>query len=852
MELSHRLLLPPFFFFFLVLFRPAAAASNDTVTPSQPLRDGDVLVSKTGTFAIGFFSPGRSTNRYLGIWFHQIRQQSVVWVANRNHPIAAGDYGILSIDGTGNLVLHSQNRTSIWSTNVSAKFDSPRFARISDSGNFALFNSTAVLWQSVDYPTNTYLPGSKLGLDRKSGLDRFITSWRSDDDPATGEFSFRVNPNGAPQVFHYRGEGRKTPYARSFPWPWKSFPDLFNASFINNEDEVYFSIFLAEEDSFLLWVAMYPNGVLRQKIWAQGYEDWKEYWATPTQKCDSYGRCGPNGVCDPGNGNAFECSCLPGYEPKSMRSWRSFDGSGGCVKKGSGNSDGFCGLGEGFVRMLKIKVPDTSEAVWIDRRVGGSEVSCEHECRRNCSCSAFADMDGAGNESVCMLWYGDLMDAMYFPATSQDLYVRVDATEFAYYQAGSKASAELRLKLSIVLPAVASTGLVLVAFCLFWLKRWRNRTDYLFCYGLRTAKRRRIRNLFHPNDGSTRSVVSVMTEETDGSSVSPELPFFSISTVRAATNNFSFANKLGRGGFGLVYKGRLPSGQEVAVKRLSVTSGQGLEQFRNEALLIGKLQHRNLVKLYGCCVEEEEKILVYEYLPNKSLNRFIFDQIGGATLDWTIRFNIIIGVARGILYLHQDSRFRIIHRDLKTSNILLDAELNPKISDFGLAMVLETGQYRGKVAKIAGTFGYMSPEYATLGIYSEKSDVFSFGVILIEMVTGMKVNKLMEGAENKSLISTVWTLWQEDKAIEVVDSSMVMGSYNAEEVLRCFQIGLLCMEENAEDRPNMLTVVLMLNSAMPLPRPKQPAYASDGSCSNRQPTRSCSINELTLSGVVAR
>ncbi|CAI0467936.1 unnamed protein product [Linum tenue] len=823
------ILLPPFIFFFL--FR--AAAGNDTVTSTQPLRDGDVLVSETGKFALGFFSPGRSSNRYLGIWFYQVPRQSVVWVANRNNPIAAGDSGILSIDdATGNLVLHERNKIPIWSTNVSAKLDSLPFARILDSGNFALFsnqNSTVVLWQSVDYPTNTYLPGAKLGLDRKLGLERFITSWRSEDDPGTGQFSFRVNPKGSPQVFHYRGEGRKTPYARSFPWPWKSFTDIFNGSFINNEDEVSFSIFLTEEDSFLFWVAIDPAGILREKIWRKGYDDWKEYWATPTQKCDSYGRCGPNGVCDPSNGNAYECSCLPGYEPSSPRSWRLFDGSGGCVRKRLRNSDGFCGLGEGFVRMLKVKVPDTSGAVWIDRRGGGSEVSCGRECRKNCSCSAYAEMDGAGDESVCMLWYGDLVDTVYFPVTSQDLYVRVDAVEFAHYQAGVIDTAELRLKLSIVLPSVAST--------------W-------------TAKRRRIRNLFHPNDGSSRSTVHVMTEETDGSSAYPELPFFSFSTIRAATNNFSSANKVGQGGFGVVFKGRLPSGQDIAVKRLSEKSSQGQEQFRNEVLLIAKLQHRNLVKLYGCCIEEEEHILVYEYLPNKSLNRFLFDRKQGATLDWRTRFDIIIGIARGILYLHQDSRFRIIHRDLKTSNILLDEELNPKISDFGLAMVLEADRCHGKAANIGGTIGYMSPEYAVQGVYSEKSDVFSFGVIVIEMVTGMKITRRFEGDENMSLIAHVWTLWKEDRAMEVVDSSMVGGMHNAEEVLRCIQIGLLCMEENVEDRPNMMTVVIMLNSAMPLPRPKQPAFAGGSSCLNHQPAggthASCSVNDLTLTGVMIR
>ncbi|CAL1372556.1 unnamed protein product [Linum trigynum] len=842
MDLPNRLLLPPFlFFFFFSVFLFRATATNDAVTPAQPLKDGDVLISETGKFALGFFSPGRSTNRYLGIWFHEVPELTVIWVANRNDPIAAGDSGFLSIDSTGNLVLfagdgedQNRNRTQtqvpIWSTNVSAGLDSssPRSARILDSGNFALFSSSnsTILWQSVDYPTNTFLPGAKLGLDRKSGLDRFLNSWRSEDDPATGKFSFRLNPKGSPQFFLYE-DGK--PYSRSFPWPWGSYGEIFNVSFVNNEEATFFEIAL-NDDSFLFWEVLDSTGVIREKIWRKGYDGWKEYWATPTQKCDSYRRCGANGLCDPSNFNTFECSCLPGYVPRSPRSWRLFDGSGGCVRKpsksgskleldfelkpelGLGTSDGFCGVGEGFVRVPKVKTPESSGAVWVENE-GGGELSCERECRKNCSCSAYAEIDATLKEKGCLLWYGELADTVYFPVSFHDLYVRVDAEEFANYQGGSNNSLELKLKLSILLPSIGSVGLVVIVIAFFRLRKWRNRT----------AKKRRIRNLFHPNDGSNHFTNSVVTEQMEGHAVYPELPFFSLNAIRAATDNFSPANTLGRGGFGSVYKGRLPNGQEIAVKKLSENSRQGLEQFRNEVLLIAKLQHRNLVKLHGCCIEEEEQMLIYEYLPNRSLDLFLFDRKGGTVLDWTRRFSIIVGIARGILYLHQDSRFRIIHRDLKTSNILLDGELNPKISDFGMAMILEADQVHGKTSSIGGTYGYMSPEYAVFGKFSEKSDVFSFGVILLEMITGKKINRVHSEDENLNLITYVWERWKEEKALEVVDSSME-GSLNAQEVLKCIQIGLLCVEEDVQDRPNMSMTVLMLNTAMPLPLPKQPGF----------------------------
>ncbi|XP_076902541.1 G-type lectin S-receptor-like serine/threonine-protein kinase B120 [Bidens hawaiensis] len=182
-----------------------------------------------------------------------------------------------------------------------------------------------------------------------------------------------------------------------------------------------------------------------------------------------------------------------------------------------------------------------------------------------------------------------------------------------------------------------------------------------------------------------------------------ELPLFGFSTLVKATNNFSMNNKLGEGGFGPVYKGILEDGQEIAVKRLAKSSTQGLNEFKNEVILISKLQHRNLVKLLGCCIKGAEKILIYEYMPNKGLDSFIFDKTQSQLLDWHVRYRIIVGVARGLLYLHQDSRLRIIHRDLKVSNILLSTDMNPKISDFGMAKTFVGNQIEANTNRVVGT-----------------------------------------------------------------------------------------------------------------------------------------------------
>ncbi|KAG5224922.1 G-type lectin S-receptor serine/threonine-protein kinase [Salix suchowensis] len=304
-----------------------------------------------------------------------------------------------------------------------------------------------------------------------------------------------------------------------------------------------------------------------------------------------------------------------------------------------------------------------------------------------------------------------------------------------------------------------------------------------------------------------------------------DVPFFDLDSILAATDYFSEENKLGRGGFGPVYKGKFPGGQEIAIKRLSSVSGQGLEEFKSEVILIARLQHRNLVRLVGYCIKGVEKILLYEYMPNKSLDSFIFDRAPGILLNWETRFDIILGVARGLLYLHQDSRLRIIHRDMKTSNILLDAEMNPKISDFGLARMFEGKQTEGSTNRVVGTYGYMAPEYALDGLFSVKSDVFSFGVVVIEILSGKRNGGYFNSDEAQSLLVYAWRFWREDKALDLMDKTL-HESCNTNEFLRCLNAALLCVQDDPADRPTMSNVVVMLSSeAANLPVPKKPAFS---------------------------
>ncbi|KAG6511067.1 hypothetical protein ZIOFF_029116 [Zingiber officinale] len=323
---------------------------------------------------------------------------------------------------------------------------------------------------------------------------------------------------------------------------------------------------------------------------------------------------------------------------------------------------------------------------------------------------------------------------------------------------------------------------------------------------------------------------------------------FDFATVAAATSNFSDSNKLGKGGFGYVYQGSLPGGQEVAVKRLSTNSHQGLQEFETEVMVIAKLQHRNLVRLLGYCIQGEEKILIYEYMPNKSLEAILFDPEKKALLDWPTRFDIIGGIIRGLIYLHRDSVSRIAHRDLKPNNILLDKDMNPKISDFGFARIFMDEQNQGNTRKPAGTLGYMSPEYTIKGLFSDKSDVYSFGIIVLELVTGKRSNSFHELEDTPTLAGYAWSVWREGKADDLVDAS-IRGtpSCSMNQVLRCIHIALLCVQDRAVDRPDMPAVDrMMANDCDIAQTPKKPTFTLE------PPAQPETRNEMTVTSLQGR
>ncbi|XP_071682410.1 probable LRR receptor-like serine/threonine-protein kinase At1g56140 [Lolium perenne] len=299
---------------------------------------------------------------------------------------------------------------------------------------------------------------------------------------------------------------------------------------------------------------------------------------------------------------------------------------------------------------------------------------------------------------------------------------------------------------------------------------------------------------------------------------------FSYGELRLATENFSSNNLLGQGGYGQVYKGKLTDGRFVAVKQLSETSHQGKKEFATEIETISKVQHRNLVKLYGCCLEGNKPLLVYEYLENGSLDHALFGK-GNSNLDWSTRFEICLGIARGLAYLHEESSIRVVHRDIKASNVLLDGNLNPKISDFGLAKLYDE-QETHVSTKVAGTFGYLAPEYAMRGHVTEKIDVFAFGIVVLETLAGRPNYYTTEDQKKIYIFEWVWELYEDNHPLDMLDPRL--KEFDTEEVLRAIKVALVCIQGSPHQRPSMSRVVAILTGDVEAPNNvAKPSYITE-------------------------
>ncbi|KAG6505828.1 receptor-like serine/threonine-protein kinase SD1-8 [Zingiber officinale] len=823
-----------FFFFLLLLLllsRPVCSVSSgeDTLSPDRPLLDdgATALVSSGGSFRLGFFSPNGSTNRYVGIWYNNIPNQTVVWVANRRQPITTLS-GSLSLTTNGTLIITGEdNSTAIWSSGSPTSGLENPVARILEDGNFVVQEASSnrnddpnsFAWQSFYFPTDTQLPGMALGqkqLHTGAILNINLTAWKSPTDPAPGQYAFGLDVRGDPQIFIWSDT---RPYWRGGPWSGLGFSGVPQ---VTNQDDWLIDVNVEQnqiaystinQPSVILRWTMDSSGHIQFLVWIEAEQRWSVSWYLPKDHCDQIFSCGPNSYCS--SNTSPPCTCLPAFHPNNQRNWDLWDWSDGCTRTTPldcvNNTDG-------FFTQSDTKLPDTSRST-VNANL--SLVECRALCFGNCSCRAYAASNISGIESGCLIWTDDLTDIIvYQSGLGQDLYVRLAAADLVFASEALRHHSNRNIIMIVGFP-VTILFLACVAYSIW---RWKKR----------------------------RSQIHYEAEDKD-----MELPLFDLNTIKDATDDFSPDNKLGEGGFGPVYKGKLGEEQEIAVKRLSKTSTQGVDEFKNEITLIAKLQHRNLVKLLGCCIQGGERLLIYEYMSNGSLDNFLFGEAQTVLLDWRARYNIILGVARGLLYLHHDSRLRIVHRDLKASNILIDKDMNPKISDFGMARIFGGDESESITKRVVGTYGYMSPEYIMNGIFSIKSDVFSFGVLVLEIISGKRNRDADQSMEQLNLLGNMWIMWKEGKCLDLVDRNF-SHLLSKNQVLRCIKVGLLCVQKQPEHRPTMSSVLAMLVSVdniSLLPEPRQPGFfiaALSSLSSDFSNQELVSVNHISITEMAGR
>ncbi|VAH53749.1 unnamed protein product [Triticum turgidum subsp. durum] len=776
---------------FILLFLFPFSKSDDQLAQGKPLSAGDILISKDGVFALGFFSPANSSKSlYVGIWFYNIPESSraIVWVANRDNPATTASPATLAISVKSDLVLSDSEGHTLWMTknNITADEDARASAVLLDTGNLVLRSPNGtVIWQSFDHPTDTILPGMRFLLSYKGRVMGRLVAWKGPDDPSVGDFSFGLDPDLDMQMVTWHGDKL---YCRISVWNGASvsggtYPgnssSVVYQTIVNTGDRFYL-MYSVSDDSPYARIMLDYTGTMRLLTWNSYSSSWIATSERPSGGYGVYASCGLFGYSD-FTGPTPTCQCLDGFEPDPMNSSR------GCRRVEALK----CGSKNHFLRLSGMKVPD--RFLHIRNR---SFDQCAAECSRNCSCTAYAyaNLSSAGtlgDQTRCLVWTGELVDTWKTNNYGENLYIRLGDSP-----AGVRRKKEIKKTL----------------------------------------------------------MLRYLSASSDLGGKNSDFPVVSFEDIVAATDNFSDSNMLGMGGFGKVYKGILEGDKEVAIKRLGSGSGQGIEEFRNEVTLIAKLQHRNLVRLLSCCIHDDEKLLIYEYMPNKSLDSFLFDSTRKDVLDWLTRFKIIKGVARGLLYLHQDSRLTIIHRDLKASNILLDKEMSPKISDFGMARIFGGKQQQGNTIRVVGTYGYMSPEYVMGGAFSVKSDIYSFGVLLLEIVSGLKISSPQLIMNFPNLTTYAWRLWEDGNAMELVDSA-IAGSCPIDEVLRCIHVGLLCVQHHSDARPLMSSVVFMLeNEIALLPEPEQPAYfaARNRENGHTRENKDNSQNTMSITTLIGR
>jgi hypothetical protein len=788
--------MPLFLFVFAALFclhAPPSSATTDTISAAQPLVSGGKLVSPNGRYALGFFETGNESNWYMGIWFNTVPKFTSVWVANRDNPIKQNTTSLeLTISHHGDLViLDRSGNTIIWSAQATiTTIDT--IAVLLNSGNLVLqnsSNSSDILWQSFDYPTDTFLPGAKLGWDKATGLNRRLVSWKNLIDPATGVYREELDPDGVDQYL-LTPLNSSVPYWSSGAWNGKYFalmPEMssgyfVNFTFVNNDQEKYF-MYASHDESMVIRNYLDASGQAKTNVWIESSQSWIMVFAQPKAQCDVYAACGPSTIC---NDNALpSCSCMKGFAVRSPQDWELDDRTGGCLRNTPLDCSNIStGSTDRFYSMTCVRLPQNDHK----RQDAASSDECAQVCLSDCSCTAYSFGNGG-----CFTWHIELLNIRQLQcsdtsiADGETLYLRLAAREFPSQRVIRSRGIIFGVIVGVTIAVLALLAAVLILLLLIWRRNGRK-----FSGG--TLK-------------NAQGVTGITA--------------FRYIDLQRATKSFS--EKLGGGSFGCVFKGSLSDSTTIAVKRLDYAY-QGEKQFRAEVSSIGIIHHINLVRLIGFCCEGRRRLLVYEHMPNRSLDLHLFQS--DATMPWHTRYQIALGVARGLAYLHGSCQDCIIHCDIKPENILLDASFAPKIADFGMAKLLGR-DFSRVLTTVRGTAGYLAPEWISGVAVTTKVDVYGFGMVLLEIISGRRNScaPCSCGADYGVYfpVRAACKLLEGGPGIGSLVDHMLHGDVNLDEAERACKVACWCIQDNEFDRPTMGEVVQILEglaevSVPPMPR----------------------------------
>ncbi|KZV43150.1 hypothetical protein F511_07965 [Dorcoceras hygrometricum] len=734
-------------------------------------------------YACGFYCNGNcdtylfaifivQTNSGGGITSPSIGFPQVVWSANRNSPVPINS--TLELTAEGDLQLRDAGGLLVWSTNTAGM--SVAGMNMTELGNLVLFNArNMVVWQSFDHPTDTLVPGQILISGKSLTSSVSLTNWTE-----AGLFNLSMTPKGLvgsvesdPSQEYYENLYRGT----------KQNKEASYAKFQNGSLQVYINSVEPGNPDFSLTIpaaksAQYmklgPDGHLRVYEWGAGWSEVSDLLTGYLGECHYPMVCGKYGIC-----SNSQCSC-----PRTSAN------SGSFRQVNDRQPD----LGCSEVTPLSCKAPTTQSFLDLEDVTyftfssdfeGTDMDSCKQACLLNCSCKAAIFQYGSDSSKGSCYLPSQIFSLMNNEKDKTHYNSSVSIKIQVPPSAASPASetvfpANVVGKKSILGPVLGSTlgiSFLAVAGLAFYV-RWRKRKDEV---------------------------------EEDYLDHVPGMPTrFSYEELASATDNFT--KKLGEGGFGSVYEGTLKDGERIAVKCLDGV-GQIKKSFLAEVESIGSIHHVNLVRLIGFCADKSHRLLVYEYMCNGSLDRWIYTP---TSLDWNLRRRIILDIAKGLAYLHEDCRQKIIHLDIKPQNILLDENFNAKLSDFGLSKLIDRNQSE-VVTTMRGTPGYLAPEWLS-AIITEKVDVYSFGVVILETLCGRKNFEFSKPEDEAHLLPLFTKKAEEERLLDLIDSSCEGLESNGAEVLKVMQLAAWCLQGDHGKRPAMSVVINVLEGLQNLPK----------------------------------